>query len=135
MIRRPPRSTRPDTLFPYMTLFRSVCVAAGLVGGEPALLRLSAVSGDVGVELVDREVVEHVVRREHDGDVLTGVDRDLVRIEGQRCGGHLDAAGALRRRTRFVMTSVPMTIVRGGSGRRLAASTEERRRGEGCVSK
>src|SRR3546814_5903796 len=52
-----------------------VGVAAGLVGGEPALLRLSAVSGDVGVELVDREVVEHVVRREHDGDVLTGVDR------------------------------------------------------------
>src|SRR3546814_17815116 len=24
MIRRPPRSTRPDTLFPYTTLFRSV---------------------------------------------------------------------------------------------------------------
>src|SRR3546814_18830345 len=24
MIRRPPRSTRPDTLFPYATLFRSV---------------------------------------------------------------------------------------------------------------
>src|SRR3546814_9637630 len=28
MIRRPPRSTRTDTLFPYTTLFR-----AGLVGG------------------------------------------------------------------------------------------------------
>src|SRR3546814_10578393 len=27
MIRRPPRSTRPDTLFPYTTLFRSVCRA------------------------------------------------------------------------------------------------------------
>src|SRR3546814_3210082 len=25
MIRRPPRSTRPDTLFPYTTLFRSLC--------------------------------------------------------------------------------------------------------------
>src|SRR3546814_5318903 len=25
MIRRPPRSTRTDTLFPYTTLFRSVC--------------------------------------------------------------------------------------------------------------
>src|SRR3546814_3606851 len=24
MVRRPPRSTRPDTLFPYTTLFRSV---------------------------------------------------------------------------------------------------------------
>src|SRR3546814_14190023 len=28
MIRRPPRSTRPDTLFPYTTLFRS-CRADG----------------------------------------------------------------------------------------------------------
>src|SRR3546814_12538285 len=29
MIRRPPRSTRTDTLFPYTTLFRSVLAAAG----------------------------------------------------------------------------------------------------------
>src|SRR3546814_11777787 len=33
MIRRPPRSTRTDTLFPYTTLFRSVA------GGIPAWLR------------------------------------------------------------------------------------------------
>src|SRR3546814_1666807 len=26
MLRRPPRSTRTDTLFPYTTLFRSVCM-------------------------------------------------------------------------------------------------------------
>src|SRR3546814_6590611 len=32
MIRRPPRSTRTDTLFPYTTLFRSL-------GGERALVR------------------------------------------------------------------------------------------------
>src|SRR3546814_2772999 len=29
MIRRPPRSTRTDTLFPYTTLFRSPLVAKG----------------------------------------------------------------------------------------------------------
>src|SRR3546814_19465293 len=29
MIRRPPRSTRTDTLFPYTTLFRSPVAAAG----------------------------------------------------------------------------------------------------------
>src|SRR3546814_9155434 len=29
MIRRPPRSTRTDTRFPYTTLFRSVSVVAG----------------------------------------------------------------------------------------------------------
>src|SRR3546814_14035767 len=33
MIRRPPRSTRTDTLFPYTTLFRSP--AARLAGDEP----------------------------------------------------------------------------------------------------
>src|SRR3546814_2503594 len=32
MIRRPPRSTRTDTLFPYTTLFRSLVVVDG--GGE-----------------------------------------------------------------------------------------------------
>src|SRR3546814_8078303 len=31
MIRRPPRSTRTDTLFPYTTLFRSVQLGAGCV--------------------------------------------------------------------------------------------------------
>src|SRR3546814_10529089 len=34
MIRRPPRSTRTDTLFPYTTLFRS---KAGLVGMSKAM--------------------------------------------------------------------------------------------------
>src|SRR3546814_19156167 len=39
MIRRPPRSTRTDTLFPYTTLFRSAdgAVAAGLRAVAPAL--------------------------------------------------------------------------------------------------
>src|SRR3546814_8981122 len=32
MIRRPPRSTRTDTLFPYTTLFRSGVVGAGVAG-------------------------------------------------------------------------------------------------------
>src|SRR3546814_2911170 len=35
MIRRPPRSTRTDTLFPYTTLFRSFASAPVQVGGEP----------------------------------------------------------------------------------------------------
>src|SRR3546814_16612660 len=32
MIRRPPRSTRTDTLFPYTTLFRSIIALGGRVG-------------------------------------------------------------------------------------------------------
>src|SRR3546814_9836607 len=35
MIRRPPRSTRTDTLFPYTTLFRSLSEVDGLIAAEP----------------------------------------------------------------------------------------------------
>src|SRR3546814_13349830 len=35
MIRRPPRSTRTDTLFPYTTLFRSVGEPSGFLAGLP----------------------------------------------------------------------------------------------------
>src|SRR3546814_15463182 len=39
MIRRPPRSTRTDTLFPYTTLFRSHTL---LQGGKPMIIRSTA---------------------------------------------------------------------------------------------
>src|SRR3546814_4544641 len=44
MIRRPPRSTRTDTLFPYTTLFRSVFVEVGNQrrGARAGLLELFA---------------------------------------------------------------------------------------------
>src|SRR3546814_21121861 len=41
MIRRPPRSTRTDTLFPYTTLFRSSLLAT-LIGGGAAFALTSA---------------------------------------------------------------------------------------------
>src|SRR3546814_4152070 len=41
MIRRPPRSTRTDTLFPYTTLFRSV-TAHGAATSIPAIPAASA---------------------------------------------------------------------------------------------
>src|SRR3546814_281314 len=41
MIRRPPRSTRTDTLFPYTTLFRSVGdLDVGVLAGCPGILLL-----------------------------------------------------------------------------------------------
>src|SRR3546814_16914283 len=74
MIRRPPRSTRTDTLFPYTTLFRSVlggdrdrlaqpqrigfaepgfrCAALALVGDQGD--RLAAATQPVGEVLVER---------------------------------------------------------------------------------
>src|SRR3546814_15758361 len=37
MLRRPPRSTRTDTLFPYTTLFRSRAAGARYARGQPHL--------------------------------------------------------------------------------------------------
>src|SRR3546814_17639018 len=37
MIRRPPRSTRTDTLFPYTTLFRSFVLAASFEVDNPSI--------------------------------------------------------------------------------------------------
>src|SRR3546814_13427121 len=51
MRRRPPRSTRTDTLFPYTTLFRSFgAEAERLIGDE-------LVRGETVVELDDRDIV------------------------------------------------------------------------------
>src|SRR3546814_20118272 len=54
MIRRPPRSTRTDTLFPYTTLFRSV---AELAARGLAVLFLHRAQGFGGGEVVGRELL------------------------------------------------------------------------------
>src|SRR6059036_444040 len=41
MIRRPPRSTQPTTLFPYTTLFRSLAREHHEAGGQPEGLHAS----------------------------------------------------------------------------------------------
>src|SRR3546814_20364666 len=57
MIRRPPRATRTDTLFPYTTLFRS-----GLAGGDDRHRLRAVVVEDlleVSDDLVERRVPAH----------------------------------------------------------------------------
>src|SRR3546814_18110776 len=60
MIRRPPRATRTDTLFPYTTLFRSIA-AAGVVRLAPAKRDEDA----VGVRFVDQMVAVGAALRPH----------------------------------------------------------------------
>src|SRR3546814_473275 len=63
MIRRPPRSTRTDTRFPYTTLFRSngiarsreEAIAVANRIGYPVLIRPSYVLGGRAMEIVDGE--------------------------------------------------------------------------------
>src|SRR3546814_14001671 len=95
MIRRPPRSTRTDTLFPYTTLFRSVglqrdlaAAAQALVGGDDAVgLAVLDASG----QRVGREAAEH--HRVDGADAWAGQhgvgllgDHRHVRSEERRVG-------------------------------------------------
>src|SRR3546814_13702679 len=54
MIRRPPRSTRPDTLFPYTTLFRSGAIPA------PVTPRRFIVVGRIAFGDQGRELLLHL---------------------------------------------------------------------------
>src|SRR3546814_11368472 len=66
MIRRPPRSTRTDTLFPYTTLFRSTSRASG---------------GDTA-ETVRRESSITLQQRLFDGfEAGATVEREMARVE------------------------------------------------------
>src|SRR3546814_6854933 len=73
MIRRPPRSTRTDTLFPYTTLFRSIPVA-WQVGGAV---------GEVGqdrVRLGQRATVRQHEHRDARSEEHTSELQSLMRI-------------------------------------------------------
>src|SRR3546814_1367147 len=69
MIRRPPRSTRTDTLFPYTTLFRSVAhrdhdIDLGGAGGGEFLptLRAQMLGGDTArLEQYDRHRMDRAL--------------------------------------------------------------------------
>src|SRR3546814_17828353 len=93
MIRRPPRSTRTDTLLPYTTLFRSL---VGMVDDEVlGADRREAVAAEVSDALREARVVrhEHQVRPVVD-DQLAGVgedqhavhDKDALRVDLQIAG-------------------------------------------------
>src|SRR3546814_8105537 len=72
MIRRPPRSTRTDTLFPYTTLFRSARLDH-LTGLDPALGERDQLAGaDLAKQLAADDV---------EGTALRGDDVAVVRSE------------------------------------------------------
>src|SRR3546814_17993507 len=59
MIRRPPRSTRTDTLFPYTTLFRSRAGAGGGAARPPAAQAQAADAGRGGRIPLDPAAARH----------------------------------------------------------------------------
>src|SRR3546814_4084249 len=88
MIRRPPRSTRTDTLFPYTTLFRS----------RPRHARVHFDHDQAAVRRIDREL--DVRPAGFDPDLAqhrdAGVAHDLIFLVGQRQrGGDGDAVAGM----------------------------------------
>src|SRR3546814_6096274 len=95
MTRRPPRSTRTHTLFPYTTLFRSgrlgavpaaaVFLFGELQGVEPRVVAAARQQLGVAALLDDAPVVHHVddVGRDHGGEAVgddEGGDRKSTRL-------------------------------------------------------
>src|SRR3546814_17199685 len=101
MIRRPPRSTRTDTLFPYTTLFRSIgaeqvdildgalALGIGAFGGDrPERLDVLAEERPGADHHLEAVVVWRIVRPgDHDPAVgLQLVDREIQRRDRKRAG-------------------------------------------------
>src|SRR3546814_19413062 len=105
MIRRPPRSTRTDTPFPYTTLFRSV--------------GLERADADVGIA-----GFEHAAAHAGQLDGAAG-DADL-----QRPGLALAHDGQLDRTARLAA----QRALAFGAGRGQRLRSEQRRVGKECVS-
>src|SRR3546814_14930750 len=79
MIRRPPRSTRTDTLFPYTTLFRS----------EDRRERLAHEVGEHVEAAAMRHADDHVLEAELAAalqDLLEGRDHRLAAVEAEARG-------------------------------------------------
>src|SRR3546814_19248419 len=78
MIRRPPRSTRTDTLFPYTTLFRSVRL--GIAREQQAARRVAVepMHGKRPALEAEAQAVEMILQAE--GAIARRVDRQAVRL-------------------------------------------------------
>src|SRR3546814_3074084 len=81
MIRRPPRSTRTDTLFPYTTLFRSAAkgLARGALAVKAAKNRVPLRRFDPGAVVVDLHM--HLVaepRRRHADEAARRREADRI---------------------------------------------------------
>src|SRR3546814_13601939 len=79
MIRRPPRSTRTDTLFPYTTLFRSHALELYFEGFAIVARAVADVAGDVDVRQEVHFDLQHAV-------ALTGFAAAALHIEAEAAG-------------------------------------------------
>src|SRR3546814_17261826 len=101
MIRRPPRSTRTDTLFPYTTLFRSDRIADGALDAVPLRedgrdLCNRALARDT------REQTRHDIDHQFEASAIAGA-ADLA---GQRLAPPVFGIAARRDREQFLLHEI-----------------------------
>src|SRR3546814_18656655 len=107
MIRRPPRSTRTDTLFPYTTLFRSIILRRINATGHSrveACGRLQIQRARHGTNRFDRLAMLRHRRRDPCSRIIGEIDRVTGLRAPQRFGR--DAGSPLR----FSRTLTPVTL-------------------------
>src|SRR3546814_13730414 len=129
MIRRPPRSTRTDTLFPYTTLFRSkaiplaeqTCSAVGAAVPESGEVEFD--QGTIGDVLPNRRKIGGLEQAHTDG-VETGQQRLTLSLPTFQGSDHTSG------RTRFIGTVGQFALV-DGFGPRLPAQTPNADRNHG----
>src|SRR3546814_21200447 len=94
MIRRPPRSTRTDTLFPYTTLFRSLALAVFMANDDRSARRL--VTEKAVFRDLEHTATENHFARLRDGRLesieTSALHLDVVR-DLKRINSHLAATG------------------------------------------
>src|SRR3546814_4519299 len=86
MIRRPPRSTRTDTLFPYTTLFRSIDLRCGKPHRLDPETRLYPVDAQLE-EPGEMPGIARRPRRSHHDQLLARIDA----LAAQDGGAHAEA--------------------------------------------
>src|SRR3546814_4122780 len=92
MIRRPPRSTRTDTLFPYTTLFRSEEVC-GIMDGLPDGPVFRSLPGEEPYpELMNRGAIQEIRAIEPDAVVVKGDLTSDGTQEQDRKSTHLNSS-------------------------------------------
>src|SRR3546814_15096191 len=133
MIRRPPRSTRTDTLFPYTTLFRSQALDSRVVAASDEDWDTEYLDAIVSVRMVDGldEALAHIAAHaSHHTDAIITEDAE----KAERFLNAVDSA--------IVMWNASTQFADGGAfglgaeialstGRLHARRSEERRVGKG----
>src|SRR3546814_6614741 len=84
-IRRPPRSTRTDTLFPYTTLFRSLCLAFPFTSRDTSMMDDQLELKNMGLKatfprLKILDVFRKAEQRHHRSEEHTSELQSLMRI-------------------------------------------------------